>query len=130
MAGFPTNLPPVAGGDPSAMPMPQGTPTPTQIMAPGGPPPQGPPPSPQSMGGDLQQMLLMFLAGMGFPHFEATINKLRKGPNDQKGIKKDAANSPQQMNPMMAMMLAKAAQARGGMPGGMVPPPQGLPPIG
>lgn len=119
MAGFPTNLPPVAGGDPG--PMPQG-PTP--------PMPPGPPPPPQSMGDNLQQMLLYFLAGVGFPHFEATINKLRKNPNEQKGIKKDAANSPQQMNPMMAMMLAKAAQARGGMPGGMVPPPQGLPPIG
>lgn len=126
MAGFPTNLPPMAdSAGPPQPPVPPGPP-PAPPM-----PPQGPPPSPQSMGGDLQQMLLMFLAGMGFPHFEATINKLRKGPNDQKGVKKDAANSPQQqMNPMMAMMLAKAAQARGGMPGGMVPPPQGLPPIG
>ena len=121
MAGFPTNLPPMAdSAGPPQPPVPPGPP----------PAPPMPPQSPQSMGNDLQQMLLMFLAGMGFPHFEATINKLRKNPNEQKGVKKDAANSPQQMNPMMAMMLAKAAQARGGMPGGMVPPPQGLPPIG
>lgn len=115
-AGLP-NIPPTVM--PAAMPLPQGTPTPINVMQHQGPPM---PPAPTQGGGigdQLQQMLMTFLAGIGFPQFAATIEKLKKPAGEARshhkpGIQADAAGAPtQQMNPAIAQLLAKSQMMQG-----------------
>lgn len=119
------------------MPMMPGQP-PIPGAAPAGavPPPAAPPPAAGGnplaalagagggggMPGGMQQFLI-FLAGMGFKHFEETMNKLRN-PQGKGGGKsalgKEAAGNPAQTQvgpQLLAQLAARRAQMQGGQPG-------------
>lgn len=79
-----------------------------------------------NMNGQLpqgMQGMLLFLAGIGFPEFVRSIDKM-KGPQAKKGaLGKEATANPAMTNPLAAQMIAKMAAMRGG-PGGA---PMGAP---
>jgi ferredoxin-NADP reductase len=69
----------------------------------------------------LQQMLL-FLAGAGIGPLLSSIKSMQ--PKQSKaGVNKEAAANPQQqMNPMLAQLIAMKMRGGGGMPPTSVPP--------
>lgn len=74
------------------------------------------------------QEFMIFLAGLGFPEFARTMDKMRNPhPKGQKGaMGKEAAGNPAMTNPGQAQMIARLAQMRqqaGAQPGGAPPAP-------
>ena len=122
-------LPPVPpqGTPPGAGPSPMGVPGLAQIMQRGAPPGA---PTPGAQGGGIppaMQQMLLFLAGIGFPQFAATLDKMKpKEPKTPSA--KDAAANPAMTNPAQAQMIAKLAAMRA--QGGGAPPMPGMPPGG
>jgi len=130
MAGMPMNLPAIpSAGAPAAAggvpPSPVAARPPMPMPAPGAPSPMG---MPESILSQLPpSMLLIFMAGMGMkPLAEAFKAAEPKKP----GLAKDAKNAPtQQINPMLAQIIAQRAAQGGGTPG-LPPVTPALPPAG
>ena len=77
------------------------------------------------------QQFLIFLAGMGFPEFERTMNKMRnphgkQGAGGKSALGKEAAGNPNQTQVAQQMLAQLAARRAQGMQPGPVPQPNPL----